>query len=74
MRGGPYTTREVGEFLIGAGSEWKVRRLYEHGDLPEPPRFGGKRAISSEDIPAIVEALRARGWLSQAEHVSASDA
>ena len=55
------TTREVAE-LLGVET-WRVRRLYEAGRLPEPPRFAGHRAIPRETIPAIVDALRARGWL-----------
>jgi len=56
-----YTTREVG--LVLGVEEWRVRRLFEDGTLAEPPRFGGKRAIPSTLIPAIVDALRDRGWL-----------
>lgn len=55
------STREVAEFL--GTDEWRVRRLFESGTLPEPPRFTGKRAIPAEMIPLIVDALRARGWL-----------
>ena len=56
-----FTTREVAEIL--GTDEWRVRRLFEDGTLPEPPRFAGKRAISSDLIPAIVDGLRLRGWL-----------
>lgn len=59
------TTRGIGDIL--GTDEWRVRRLYEDGTLPEPPRFGGKRAIPRESIPAIVDALRARGWLPKPE-------
>lgn len=59
-----YTTREIGE-LLGV-AEWRVRRLYESGRLPEPDRFGGKRAIPRESIPAIVDALRERKWMPSA--------
>ena len=55
------TTRELGD-LLGV-AEWRVRRLFETGTLPEPPRFGGKRAIKGSMIPQIIDALRARGWL-----------
>ncbi len=55
------TTREVAEFL---GVEtWRIQRIFEHGDVPEPQRFAGKRAIPRSLLPAIVDALRARGWL-----------
>lgn len=43
--------------------EWRVRRLYEEGDLPEPPRFAGRRAISICDVGIVADALKARGWL-----------
>ena len=56
-----YTTRELADIL--GTDEWRVRRLFEDGTLPEPGRFAGKRAIPGEMIPAIVDALRARGWL-----------
>ncbi len=64
---GHYTTRELAD-LLGT-EEWRVRRLFEAGDLREPPRFAGKRAIPSELVPAVVDALRARGWLAQPEGV-----
>ena len=56
-----YSTREMAD-LLGTLT-WRVRRLYEDGTLPEPPRFAGKRAIPRQSIPAIVDALRNRGWL-----------
>jgi predicted site-specific integrase-resolvase len=55
------TTREIAD-LLGVET-WRVRRLYEDGDLPEPARFAGKRVIPSSDIPAVVDALRRRRWL-----------
>ena len=58
------STPEVAEEL--GTVEWRVRRLYESGTLPEPPRFAGARAIPRADLPAIADALRARGWLPQA--------
>ena len=56
-----YTTRETAEILDT--DEWRVRRLFEEKLIPEPGRFGGKRAIPSSLIPHIVDALRSRGWL-----------
>lgn len=56
-----FTTREVAD-LFGSDT-WRVRRLFEDGTLPEPGRFAGKRAIPRQLLPAIVEALKARGWL-----------
>lgn len=60
-----HTTREIGDLLDN--DEWRVRRLFEDGTLPEPERFGGKRAIPSSMIPVIVDALRLRGWLPEKE-------
>lgn len=58
------TTRELADFL---GTEaWRIRRLFELGCLPEPPRFAGRRAIPRAWIPDVVEALRSRGWLPSA--------
>ena len=56
-----FTTKEVADLL--ASEEWRVRRLFEDGTLPEPQRFAGKRVISNTLVPAIVAALRERGWL-----------
>jgi hypothetical protein len=55
-----FTTRELADIL--GTDTWRVRRLFEDGTLPEPSRFAGKRAIPRESLPAIVEALRVRGW------------
>lgn len=51
--------------------EWQIRRLYECELLPEPERFGGKRLISRADLPSIVAALRAKGWLPQEAEATA---
>jgi hypothetical protein len=59
------TTREIAE-LLGTDT-WRVRRLFEDGTLPEPDRFAGNRAIPTTMLPAIVDGLRARGWLHQTE-------
>lgn len=56
-----YTTRDAAD-LLGT-QEWRVRRLFESGYLPEPGRFAGKRCITPDLIPAIVDGLRDRGWL-----------
>lgn len=63
-----YSTREVADFV--GSDEWRVRRLFEDGTLPEPGRFAGKRVISPELIPAIVDALRLRGWIKEASPCS----
>jgi len=56
-----FTTRDVAE-LYGV-QEWQVRRLYESGDLADPPRFAGRRLISRSMLPGILDALRRRGWI-----------
>lgn len=62
-----YTTKQVADMF---GSEtWRVRRLFEDGTLPEPEKFGGKRAISKALLPSIREALIDRGW-ARVEEVS----
>lgn len=60
-----FTTREVAD-LLGTVT-WRVRRLFEDGTLAEPPRFGGARAIPRTLLPAILDALRVRGWLPAGE-------
>ena len=64
-----YTTRELGELLHVP--TWRIQRLFETGALPEPPRFGRRRVITPAQIPAIVRALRGRGWLPAEEGASA---
>jgi hypothetical protein len=60
----PYaTTGELGDAL-GVQS-WRIARLFELGVLPEPQRIGGRRLIPRSAIPAVVDALRARGWLAE---------
>ena len=56
-----FTTRDVAE-LFGV-EPWRIQRLFESGSLVEPARFAGKRVITGRQLPAIVEALRARDWL-----------
>ena len=55
------TTADVAKMLNV--TDWRVRRVYELGLLPDPPRFAGKRAIPSKTLPALIDALRSRGWL-----------
>lgn len=56
-----FTTRELAD-LLGTDA-WRVRRLFESGRLPEPPRCGPNRAIPREMIPDVAIALRERGWV-----------
>ena len=60
-----FSTRQVAHML--GTDEWRVRRLFEDGTLPEPERFVGKRVITGESLPLVVDALRARGWLPAVE-------
>lgn len=63
------TTRQAAKLLSDRTStqvhEWQVRRLFEDGDLPEPPKFGGKRMVAPDLLPDIIRALAARGWIPQ---------
>ncbi len=59
----PRSTRDVADTL---GVEiWRVQRLYEQGEIPEPVRFAGRRVIPPAHVPLIVDALRRRGWLNE---------
>ncbi len=60
-----YSTRELADLLDS--DEWRVRRLFEDGQLAEPDRFCGKRAIPRARIPEVLDALRKRGWLPAAD-------
>ena len=68
-----FTTRELGDHLgrrYGCDvPTWKVRRLFELGILPEPAKFGRNRVILPQDVPKVIAALRARGWLPSEELV-----
>jgi hypothetical protein len=46
---------------------WQVRRLFELGKLPAPPRAGLTRLIRRSDLPRIRQALIAAGYLVEAE-------
>ena len=65
------TTRDIAE-LLGV-EPWRIARLFETGALPEPKRFAGRRAVPSELLPTIVDALRARSWLPGATCLEGSD-
>lgn len=45
---------------------WRVQRVFELKLVPEPDKVGGRRVVSSRDLPLIIDALRSRGWLSDA--------
>jgi len=63
------STSDLAQFLDT--DTWRIRRLFEDGTLPEPPRIARLRAIPRDRIPEIVDALRDRGWLRQAEAATA---
>lgn len=62
------TTGELGDHL--GVQAWRIARLFELGILPEPQRIGNRRLIPKSMIPAIVDALRDRGWLPQTTQVT----
>lgn len=51
---------------------WRIARLFELGILSEPPRLSNRRLIPKSLIPAIVDALRDRGWLPKANEEQTS--
>ena len=63
------TTKQVADritqspLIPGNVEWWQIVRLFETGELPEPPKFSGRRVIQEEELPAIVAALRRRGYL-----------
>jgi DNA-binding MarR family transcriptional regulator len=65
-----YSTGEVATILHQP--RWHILRLFEDGDIPEPGRLAGKRVISGDQLPAIVDALKARGWIEPKEPASAN--
>lgn len=42
---------------------WQVARVFEHGDLPDPPRIAGRRVIFADTLPELRKALKKRGFL-----------
>ena len=60
-----FTTADVARLL--SVKTWQVRRLFEDGTLPDPPRLGLQRAIPREQISSIASALEKRGWLPKTE-------
>ncbi len=53
---------ELAELL--SVQSWRIARLFELGILAEPPRIAGRRMIPKDLVPAVIDALRERGWLS----------
>jgi hypothetical protein len=61
----------IGELAEALGVQsWRIARLFELGLVPEPPRVSGRRAIPGEMVPAIIAALRDRGWLANSVEVA----
>ena len=56
-----FTTADTAD-LFGVQT-WQIQRLFSEGALPDVNRFAGKRVITRAMLPAIVDALRNRGWL-----------
>jgi hypothetical protein len=44
---------------------WKVRRLWERGQLPPAQRIGAYRVVPISELPRVEAALRAAGYLQQ---------
>ena len=58
----PYLTIGAAAQQLGCAA-WKVRRLFQRGLLPPPPRAGTYRVIPVHDLPAVAQALRKAGYL-----------
>lgn len=43
--------------------DWQIRRLYERGLLPPAERIGRNRVVRRRDLPKVLEALRAAGYV-----------
>lgn len=56
-----FTTAEVASLLDV--DTWQVRRLFEDGTLPDPPRLGRNRMIPRGQLPEIVLALVLKGFM-----------
>jgi hypothetical protein len=56
-----YSTGDIARILHQP--RWRILRLFEDGNVPEPGRVASKRVIPGELLPAIVEALKTRGWM-----------
>jgi hypothetical protein len=64
----PIAFVSMGELADTLGVQtWRIARLFELGLLDEPPRLSGRRIIPKSQIPAIIDALRAKGWLRPGE-------
>ena len=60
----PLPAYSLGEVAKRFGCQlWQVRRLFERGILPEPPRVGQYRVIPEGDLSRVEEALRSVGYL-----------
>ena len=50
--------------LLGVRT-WQLRRLFERGLMPEPPRVGAYRVIAVTDLPYLKAALHEAGYLKE---------
>jgi hypothetical protein len=55
-----FTLGELADHL-GVQS-WRIARLFVLGLVPEPERKSGRRMIPKSAVPAIVTALKSKGW------------
>jgi DNA-binding transcriptional MerR regulator len=62
--GGGFTTGEVARRL--GIPVWAVRRIYERGLLPPPPRVGQYRFVPAEDVDRLEGLLIKAGYLKEA--------
>lgn len=66
------STGEVAK-MTGAAL-WQVARLFEEKTVAEPiNKIGRSRAISREELPAIIRELARRGWLKKTVTLSQAE-
>lgn len=62
-----FSTAQIAELLDV--KPWRVRRLFDRNILPDPPQVAGVRLVPRVMLPAIIDALRERGWMPATEVV-----
>jgi hypothetical protein len=58
----PFLTLGTAARSLGVRT-WQLRRLFERGLMPEPPRVGVYRVIAVADLPGLKAALQEAGYL-----------
>lgn len=61
----PFVTLGTAAKSLGVRA-WQLRRIFERGLMPEPPRVGAYRVIAVADLPRLKAALQDAGYLREA--------